>query len=398
MIGKKLTICLLITFLVAAILPYSPLIAETETVVTPSVEPAPEPETAETAPGDPAAVDTGQEPDPETVVAAPDPETASPAQETAVRQPVVVVDGKTLTLDVPPQIVNGRLLVPLRAIFTELGAEIVWDGDTQTVFAAKGNTLVVLTIGSDSPLVNGVVVKIDQPGVIVDGRTLVPLRFVAQAFGCTVDWDGDTQTATILSQNNATFPGGPPYTQFADEEAEIAAIRLTIENFIRDYRNCCDMSVVVSGGKLDFSPITQYLYNPDNEIFLLGELYDQYDESAEALNVFQQLRKAILDAGFMTEKELDADALFNPAVWKNVLTIDLEILDIELITDESAVVTVSLLMEADFSEFENSTILKFLSILSNESIDFSMLNSSVYDEGPIIMIKDAATGKWYILG
>ena len=117
----------------------------------------------------------------------------------AVPVPVikVIVDGKTLAFDVPPQIVNGRTLVPLRAIFEEMGAEIEWDPDTQTVTATKDDVVVVLIIGDASPTVNDEVVELDQPGVIVDGRTLAPLRFVAEAFGGTVDWDGPSQTATI---------------------------------------------------------------------------------------------------------------------------------------------------------------------------------------------------------
>ncbi|MCL1842306.1 MAG: copper amine oxidase N-terminal domain-containing protein [Defluviitaleaceae bacterium] len=54
-------------------------------------------------------------------------------------------------------------------------------------------------MGSLSPTVNGVVVPIDQSGVIVDGRTLAPLRFVAEAFGGTIEWNSETQTAIITS-------------------------------------------------------------------------------------------------------------------------------------------------------------------------------------------------------
>jgi hypothetical protein len=109
----------------------------------------------------------------------------------------VILDGQTLSFDVPPQLVNGRMLVPLRAIFEAMGASIDWDGDTQTVTATKDGSVVVLTIGSASPMIDDKIVAIDQPGIIVDGRTLAPLRFVAEAFGGTVIWDGSTQTALI---------------------------------------------------------------------------------------------------------------------------------------------------------------------------------------------------------
>ena len=109
----------------------------------------------------------------------------------------VIIDGKAMTFEVPPRIVNDRILVPLRAIFEEMGADVEYDDETRTVTATKGDTVVVLTIGDASPTVNGVVVTIDQPGIVVDNRTLAPLRFVAEAFGGTVEWVDATKTATI---------------------------------------------------------------------------------------------------------------------------------------------------------------------------------------------------------
>jgi hypothetical protein len=109
----------------------------------------------------------------------------------------VILNGNPLSFDVQPQIVNGRTMVPLRAIFEAMGATIDWDGATQTVTATNGDTVVVLTVGDTSPTVNGQIVIIDQPGIIVGGRTLAPLRFIAEAFGGTVEWDNATQTAVI---------------------------------------------------------------------------------------------------------------------------------------------------------------------------------------------------------
>jgi len=111
----------------------------------------------------------------------------------------VFLDEHLLVFDVPPQIINGRTLVPLRIIYEELGATIEWDNVTKTVTAINDNTKIVLTIGSTYPTVNGEIVPIDQPGIIIDGRTLVPLRFVAESLGANVDWDGSSQTVTITS-------------------------------------------------------------------------------------------------------------------------------------------------------------------------------------------------------
>ena len=111
----------------------------------------------------------------------------------------VTLDGAVLSFVVPPQIINGRTMVPLRAIFEAMGAEVDWDPDTETVTATKGDVVVILTIGDTAPTVNGEVVELDQAGVIIDGRTLAPLRFVAEAFGGDVDWVEATKTAVITN-------------------------------------------------------------------------------------------------------------------------------------------------------------------------------------------------------
>ena len=111
----------------------------------------------------------------------------------------VVLNGQLLNFDVQPQIINGRTLVPLRVIFEEMGATVDWEGSTQTVTVTKDDTKVVLRIGSTSPTVNGKVVAIDQPGIVTKGRTLVPIRFIAEALGVTVNWSGAFKTVTITS-------------------------------------------------------------------------------------------------------------------------------------------------------------------------------------------------------
>lgn len=115
----------------------------------------------------------------------------------------VTVNGNAVTFDQPPIIVDGRTLVPIRAIFEALGASVDWNGDTQTVTSMRGDTTVSLTIGSDTMIKNGITYTLDVPAQIVNERTLVPARAIAEAFGCGVDWDGDTQTVIINENSNA---------------------------------------------------------------------------------------------------------------------------------------------------------------------------------------------------
>ena len=111
----------------------------------------------------------------------------------------VFVNGKTVLFDAAPQLKNDRVAVPVRAIFESVGATVSWDDEAQTVTAQKDDTIVEIAIGSDQPRINGRRVKIDQPAYVENNRTYVPLRFVAEAFGANVEWDGDKNTVNIYT-------------------------------------------------------------------------------------------------------------------------------------------------------------------------------------------------------
>lgn len=111
----------------------------------------------------------------------------------------VTLDGRELALDVPGEVREGRTLVPFRALFEALQAKVVWDPDAQTVTAEQGEDSLVLTIGSQVVEWRGSLIKVDAPPIIVNGRTLVPLRLVAQAMGLHVRWDPSTRTVHLES-------------------------------------------------------------------------------------------------------------------------------------------------------------------------------------------------------
>lgn len=115
----------------------------------------------------------------------------------------VVLDGNEIEFDQPPIIIDDRTMVPLRAIFEALGAKVYWDGDTQTVTSVKDDVTVMLTIGLYEFYRNGVVIPLDVPGMIINDRTLVPVRAVSEAFSCQVNWDGATKTVDISYDNGS---------------------------------------------------------------------------------------------------------------------------------------------------------------------------------------------------
>lgn len=109
----------------------------------------------------------------------------------------VKLHGNYLASDVPPTVIEGRTLVPLRAIFEALDAQVTWDNNTKKVTGQKGSTTVVLTINKKTAQVNGVNTILDVPATIVDGRTMVPARFIAESLGQRVSWDEKLRTVVI---------------------------------------------------------------------------------------------------------------------------------------------------------------------------------------------------------
>jgi hypothetical protein len=109
----------------------------------------------------------------------------------------VQIDGRDQTFEQPPVIRNGSTLAPLRAIFEQMGAVVEWNRDTRTATGRKSGTTVSLTIGDDIAYVNGKAQKLDLPAQLVNGFTMAPARFVGEAFGGTVAWDGETRTVVI---------------------------------------------------------------------------------------------------------------------------------------------------------------------------------------------------------
>ncbi|WP_165763791.1 stalk domain-containing protein [Halalkalibacter urbisdiaboli] len=96
---------------------------------------------------------------------------------------------------------NGRVLVPMRAIFEELGATVTWNQQAKTVKATKGDNNIQLTIGSRNVLVNGVQKSIDTTPIVRNGTTLVPLRFISESLGESVKWEKSTRQAVVESQD-----------------------------------------------------------------------------------------------------------------------------------------------------------------------------------------------------
>ena len=106
----------------------------------------------------------------------------------AAKEVSVYLFGEKLSFDVPPQIVNGRTMVPMRVIFESLGYTVDWDNDTRTAIAVSTERTIRITENSYTMYVNDKEKALDVPACIIDGRTMVPLRFISEALGRNVEW------------------------------------------------------------------------------------------------------------------------------------------------------------------------------------------------------------------
>ncbi|MBT9153596.1 MAG: putative thiosulfate sulfurtransferase [Firmicutes bacterium] len=112
----------------------------------------------------------------------------------------ILIDGQPMTLQVAPVIRNGRVLVPFRALFEAFGATVNWQEATETVTGQLGTTSISLRLNRPEAVVNGRAVRLDVAPIVLGGRTLVPLRFVAENLGADVRWEESTQTVVVVRQ------------------------------------------------------------------------------------------------------------------------------------------------------------------------------------------------------
>ena len=119
------------------------------------------------------------------------------AQVTSNGEVSILYNDKRIRGDVAPTVLNGRTMVPLRLIFSAMGAQVEWNAETRTVTSSLKDRTVRLTVDDNTMLRNGEEITLDVAPAILSNRTLVPIRAVAEAFGADVEWDGETRTVLI---------------------------------------------------------------------------------------------------------------------------------------------------------------------------------------------------------
>lgn len=112
----------------------------------------------------------------------------------------VEIDGKEADFSEMPVIENGRAMVPMRELFEALDANVYYDAETGEISARKGNNYVTMKAGSQSATLNGKEVTLDvAPYITAKGKTMVPIRFAAEALDVNVGWDSEDRIVGIYS-------------------------------------------------------------------------------------------------------------------------------------------------------------------------------------------------------
>ena len=111
---------------------------------------------------------------------------------------VAVVDGKKYIFNFTPISVEGRTFIPIRPLVEVLGATVHWDSATNTVIFNIDDNEIHITIEGSTALIDGEKNPLDIPARLIDGYTFVPLRFIGENLGYTVDWDSENRIIKIV--------------------------------------------------------------------------------------------------------------------------------------------------------------------------------------------------------
>jgi len=139
----------------------------------------------------------------------------------------VTIDGVAVDFDgQPPTIVDGRTLVPVRGVFEALGFDVGWEQDRQRVTLVSENHAISIYIGETIFVSNDVNFGLDVPAQIIEGRTMLPIRAVVESAGHNVDWDGATNTVVIargVAEQAMTFNFALPDSVVLDTQRHSSA-------------------------------------------------------------------------------------------------------------------------------------------------------------------------------
>jgi len=202
----------------------------------------------------------------------------------------VLVNGEKIETQTPAVIVDGRTLIPLRAVSEALGCDIAWNGDTRGITLTDGDSLYFTWIDRDYVFKTSATALedttvMDVPPVIMNDYTMVPLRAISEMFGATVNWDGATSTVTVDYTKKNVKAGLA--SQFAGYEQELNKMYDIYKDYAEGNANTVNAEIQLENGGVielelysDIAPMTVLNFvNLANEKFYDGLIFHRVIES-----------------------------------------------------------------------------------------------------------------------
>ena len=253
----------------------------------------------------------------------------------------VTVDGKLVDCAAygqEPVAIDGTTLVPLRSVFEELGATVAWDGETQSVVSFRDDLSILLVLNSKEMVVSGEVKTLSVPAQSMNDRIMVPVRAIAEAFGCDVKWDGDTRTVVVST-----------FVQSDETPEDVVKI------------------VYDSVYKFDFETPRKYFIDEESADFYLGEMsIDQALDSIPGIEFEGRMKEIMInyvkDIFCLTSYEVKNVVYDGEFAWVDVeITApdeeQMQLSDIEISEEEEMRLTMKALEKCGLTmeEVENTT-------------------------------------------
>ena len=206
----------------------------------------------------------------------------------------VYLDAAKIEFDVKPQIINGRTMVPIRAIFEKMGATVEWDGTTSSAICTKGDTVVKMTVNSMDMYINNQLTKMDISPVVIDGRTLAPARYVAEAFGADVQWSQKNNSVVICSKDVYAYAD---YPDIPDLERcyNIPLLSETVQDGFKVF------SYVYS----DMSNDDFYSYLYDNSALVLGKYAEETVDTTNGVVTIAYTKSGEVEPRYFVSRSYD---------------------------------------------------------------------------------------------
>lgn len=203
----------------------------------------------------------------------------------------VYVDGTQVKFDAQPRMIENRTMVPMRAIFEAIGATVNWNAETRTASSTFRGTTVSITVGTNVLLKNDTEIPLDVPAQVVESRTLVPVRAIAESFDCKVEWLGDIRTVRIATTDLESYA--------TDADREVYA---TVEGC--DFSKALHDAYASEEGSTEERILNNFLLTRAAEVYAEEKEYQPDVFAYDAIDA--EINRYILSGKLSTEENNDS--------------------------------------------------------------------------------------------